>query len=118
MNRPLFLRIVNTVATHDCYFRQRRDAAGKQGFSSLQKITAASRMLCYGHSADTVDEYVRIGESTSFEALKRFVRAVVQVFGAEYLRTPTEADTAKLLEIGEQRGFPGMLGSIDCMHWR
>ncbi|XP_028085908.1 putative nuclease HARBI1 [Camellia sinensis] len=24
----------------------------------------------------------------------------------------------RLLQEGEQRGFPGMLGSLDCMHWR
>ncbi|CAI0449403.1 unnamed protein product [Linum tenue] len=26
-------------------------------------------------------------------------------------------DFARLLHVGQQRGFPGMLGSIDCMHW-
>jgi len=34
------------------------------------------------------------------------------------LRLPHEDDTARLLAIGERRGFSGMLGSIDCMHWR
>ena len=27
-------------------------------------------------------------------------------------------DVARLLQIGQQRGFPGMLGSLDCMHWK
>jgi hypothetical protein len=75
-------------------------------------------MLTYGVAADATDEYVRIGESTVIESLRRFVKAVIQVFGDEYLRSPNENDTARLLELGEQRGFPGMLGSIDCMHWR
>eukprot|EP00267_Zea_mays_P054641 XP_020407895.1 uncharacterized protein LOC103654509 [Zea mays] len=26
-------------------------------------------------------------------------------------------DIARLLQVGESRGFPGMLGSVDCMHW-
>ena len=33
------------------------------------------------------------------------------------MRLPNEQDTARLLAIGESRGFPGMLGSTDCMHW-
>ena len=24
---------------------------------------------------------------------------------------------ARLLDVGKKRGFPGMLGSLDCMHW-
>ena len=40
------------------------------------------------------------------------------MFGDEYLRPPNNNDIARLLAIGEQRGFPGMLGSIDCMHWK
>ena len=118
MRRTLFVRIWNAVEQHDQYFVQKRNAAGILGLSSLQKITAAFRILTYGVAADATDDYVRIGESTAIESLRRFVSAVVEVFGDEYLRSPNEDDTARLLAIGESRGFPGMLGSIDCMHWR
>ena len=74
-------------------------------------------MLAYGVAADAMDDYVRIGESTALESIRRFVVVVVEVFGDEYLRSPNEDDTARLLAIGERRGFSRMLGSIDCMHW-
>ena len=118
MGRPLFLRIVNGVEQYDPYFVQTTDAIGNLGLSSLQKVTAAFRILTYGTPTDSVDEYVRIGESTAIESLRRFVQAVIAVFGDEYLRPPNNNDIARLLAIGEQRGFPGMLGSIDCMHWK
>ncbi|XP_066308259.1 protein ALP1-like [Miscanthus floridulus] len=117
MSRELFLRIMNAVEAHDEYFVQKRNAANVLGLSCFQKVTAAMRMLTYGVPADATDEYVRIGESTALESLRRFVAAVVEIFGDEYLRYPNEADTARLLALGEQQGFPGMLGSIDCMHW-
>ena len=73
-------------------------------------------MITYGVPADATYEYVRIGESTVLESLRRFVAAVVDIFEDEYLRYPNESDTTRLLAMGERRGFPGMLGSIDCMH--
>ena len=63
-------------------------------------------------------EYIRIGESTAIESLKRFVKAVIAIFGDTYLRPPNHNNIAQLLAIGEQRGFLGMLGSIDCIHWK
>ena len=33
--------------------------------------------LTYGTPADSVDEYVRIGESTAIESLRRFVQAII-----------------------------------------
>ena len=86
MSRELFKRIMNAVEEHDDYFVQKRNAANVLGLSCFQKVTAAMRMLTYGVPADATDEYVRIGESTALESLRKFVRAVIEVFGDEYLR--------------------------------
>ncbi|KAL8470837.1 hypothetical protein ACS0TY_033416 [Phlomoides rotata] len=118
MSRSLFLRISNAVKDHDNFFVQRRDAANRLGLSTLQKITTALRVLAYGMPADVLDDYLKIGESTTNECMKRFCRAIVEIFGAYYLRLPTANDIARLLHVGRQRGFPGMLGSLDCMHWQ
>jgi hypothetical protein len=116
MSRSLFIHIVDAVKDHDPYFQQRADSTGRLGLSPLQKVTAVFRMLAYGVAADATDEYVKIGESTAIQSMKRFCRAIVEIFTDQYLRTPTANDIARLLYIGKKRGFPGMLGSLDCMH--
>ena len=73
-------------------------------------------MLAYGVAADLTDEYLIIGESTTILSMKKFVKAVISVFGDENLRSPNDNDIARLLAISKNRGFPGTLGSIDCMH--
>ena len=116
MSRDLFVRLMNAVEAHDDYFVRKRNAANTLGLSCFQKVTATFRMITYGVPADATDEYVRIGESTVLESLRRFVAAVVDIFEGEYLRYPNETDTACLLAMGERRGFPGMLGpSIVCI---
>ena len=74
-------------------------------------------MIAYGCSADAVDEYCRMGESTALQCLSRFCDIVVAKFGATYMRRANEEDVQRILSINGARGFPGMLGSIDCMHW-
>lgn len=118
MNRRLFLRIVNALGQCSPYFTYMVDCTGRIGLSPLQKCTAAMRMLAYGTPADALDEYLKIGKCTSLECLDRFTQGVIEVFGGEYLRRPTSSDVECLLQVNESRGFPGMLGSIDCMHWR
>ncbi|KAK2656730.1 hypothetical protein Ddye_009782 [Dipteronia dyeriana] len=82
------------------------------------KISAAMRMLVYRVVADVIDEYVRIGESTAIKCLKKFVRTVIAIFNNEYSLSPNDNDIVRLLTEGEHRGFPEILGSIDCMHWK
>ena len=44
------------------------------------------------------------------------MKGVNGIFGNEYLRKPNNNDINCLMQIGEARGFLGMLASIDCMH--
>ncbi|KAK1670500.1 hypothetical protein QYE76_058659 [Lolium multiflorum] len=117
MSRELFLVILRGIRNYDPYFQCRPDATGALGFTSYQKCSAAIRMLSYGMTADIFDEYLQMGESTCLEAMYRFCRAVIVVFGQHYCRETNVEDTRQLLSVNESRGFPGMIGSIDCMHW-
>ncbi|XP_010236560.1 uncharacterized protein LOC104584118 [Brachypodium distachyon] len=116
MNRELFLRIVNALGQWSPYFTYRADCSGRIGLSPLQKCTAAMRMLAYGTPADALDEYLKIGKSTALQRLDTFAQGVIRVFGGEYLRRPTREDVERILHVNES--LPGMIGSIDCMHWR
>ena len=60
MSRSLFLRIHSRVEVTEPYFVQKRNVANTLGLSSLQKMTAAIRMLAYGVLVDFMDEYLRI----------------------------------------------------------
>jgi hypothetical protein len=116
ISRKLFLTILNGVRAHDDYFTAGPDAIGKLGFTSYQKCSAAIRMLAYRVAGDLIDEYLRMSESTCLKSMYKFCRAVIAVFGIVYLREPIVEDTARLLSINEERGFPEMIESINCMH--
>ncbi|XP_040374628.1 uncharacterized protein LOC112200366 [Rosa chinensis] len=117
MSKSLFYRIADAVKNHDNFFMQQRDGIGRLGLSSFVKITAVFRMLAYGVPADSLDEYLKIGESTAIRCMKKFCRAIVEIFGEQYLRKPTAIDVARLLHIGEERGFPAAGKSPPCHYF-
>jgi len=75
-------------------------------------------MLAYAPSADQLDEYVRLAESTILLATERFCQAVIDAFGPLYLRSPSKEDLELILSISERQGFSGCLGSLDVMKWQ
>ncbi|CAL8994538.1 unnamed protein product [Prunus brigantina] len=84
----------------------------------VYKSTVARMWTDIGTSIDQVDEIARIGKSTMLEALVRFCDAIETLYTRDYLRRPTHRDLQQQLQKAEARGFPGMIGSIDCMHWQ
>ncbi|XP_021865228.2 uncharacterized protein [Spinacia oleracea] len=115
MKKHVFLRITQTLEERHEFFQQCPDATGRLGESSLQKCTAAMRLLAYGTAADSVEDYLRISASLARDSLQHFVEGIVSYFSDEYLRRPTEADIARLLQIGEARGFPGSCNDINVL---
>lgn len=73
-------------------------------------------MLAYSVAAYYVNKYVRIGESIAIQSLRNYIKVIIAVFGDTYLRSPKSADIERLLHVNTVFGFPGMLGSIYCMH--
>lgn len=56
-------------------------------------------MLAYGLPADAIEEYVKTGESTTIESMKRFYRAMIEIFSKRYLRATIANNVARLLHI-------------------
>lgn len=126
MSKPLFLRICVSITSYSQqplppyfqFFHQGRDATGLLGFNIYQKCTSALRQLAYGCAADSFDEYLHMGQQTSYDCLDNFCKCVFHLYSTEYLRKPNLHDVQRLhAKHAEMHGFPGMLGSIDCMHW-
>ncbi|XP_076910445.1 uncharacterized protein LOC143568093 [Bidens hawaiensis] len=118
MSRQLFLRILGDLESVYAFFQQRADARGKPGYSTMQKCTAAIRQLEYGTASDAMEEYLQISATVAREALHAFCECIPQLYHKKYLRKPTQSDVQKIYKVHHQRhGFPGMLGSLDCMHW-
>nr|XP_043626126.1 uncharacterized protein LOC122597615 [Erigeron canadensis] len=94
----------------------RVDARKRVGFSTIHKCVSAIRQLAYDKSLDSLDEYLHMGEEIARICLEDFCKCVFELYAAEYLRRPTSDDIQRLLSKHEElHGFPGMLGSVDCM---
>nr|XP_043611689.1 uncharacterized protein LOC122583336 [Erigeron canadensis] len=128
MRKEMFLRIardihsfnsVQPLPKHFQFFHKApTDASGRPGFNIFQKCTSAIRQLAYSYKADALDDYLQMAQDTAYQCLDAFCKCVIHLYQEEYLRRPTEVDIQRITAKHEQvHGFPGMLGSIDCMHW-
>ncbi|XP_004296262.1 PREDICTED: uncharacterized protein LOC101295613 [Fragaria vesca subsp. vesca] len=118
MQKPVFNHIMVDLYNFDDFLMQKPDATGKLGLLLEYKMTSALQMLAYGTRADHCDEVTRMGASTSLKCHKKFCAQVEYLYGGWYLRAPNAVDLQRPLHKGQQRGFPGMIGSISCMHWK
>ena len=67
------MRIVDRLSNEVHFFRQKKDGLGRLGLSTLQKCTTAIHLLAYGYMLDAVDEYLRLGATTTRLCVENFV---------------------------------------------
>ncbi|KAI5328269.1 hypothetical protein L3X38_027666 [Prunus dulcis] len=118
VDRHRHSRVMHDICNYDKYFVQKRNCAGNLGLLPEQKFTAMIRMLACVSSVDQVDEIARMRKSTVLESLVQFCDAVETLYTRDYLSRPTPRELQRILQKAESRGFPCMIGSIDCMHWQ
>jgi len=98
-------------------FSQCVDALGIPSLSPQPEMMAALQMLTYGASAYQLDEYICMSESSILKYLKLFCQATIEIDGNQYLCKPMAEDLGQVLKLHELKGWPGMLGCLDVMHW-
>ena len=59
------------------------------------------------HPARLRDEYLRIGEGTKIESVRRFFKVMIRIFGEKYVRAPKEENTIRLMAMNEKRRLSG-----------
>jgi hypothetical protein len=99
MSKEMFIDISHVVAQRNSYFERSSNAVGLPGFATIQKVTAAIQILGYGGPTDRLDEYIRMGESTTLETVNKFTQTIVAEYGHIYLREPNAQDIVRLLHI-------------------
>ncbi|XP_071695651.1 uncharacterized protein [Rutidosis leptorrhynchoides] len=100
------------------WFHQRRDAKGDLSISTELKITSGLGQLAYGSTPDALDKYLQISERVSRETRQNFAKCIIDLYAIVYMREHAHHDIVRLYDAHERlRGFPGILESIDCMHW-
>ncbi|XP_050142142.1 uncharacterized protein LOC126618086 [Malus sylvestris] len=113
MMKDYFIELVH----YNYYFARKIDVVGRQRLSLYQKLTYAFRMLANGCSANSIEEYCQLVKSTAIKNLKRFCKTIEAIYGATYLSKPNREDLNRFLRKADKRGFTGMIGSLNCMHW-
>ncbi|XP_057779674.1 uncharacterized protein LOC130998259 [Salvia miltiorrhiza] len=118
IRRDLFVKIVDAMRNCLPFFTLRQDTTGRNGLSPLQSapqlFDSWHMRLPVIHLMSTCG-WVRV---LLWNVYMNFCKSTIVVYGDRYLRTPNTVDTERLLQMHEERhGFPGMLGSLDCMHW-
>lgn len=69
----ILVHIARAVEKDDHWFTLRRDAVGEISACPLMKVYRGTLSACaYGVAVDLVDVYIRIGEDTIFENMKRY----------------------------------------------
>lgn len=97
--------------------QQKANAFGIPGHTSHQKILVTLRRLATGLSFRQLDDMCRMSTESQRQAFALTLKAIYRRFGPVHLnRLPTEIELRDIEQRYADKGFPGCIGAVDCMH--
>ncbi len=115
--RTLFQRLRSDLLIHNPgFWKQRRRGVGALGHSTEQRLLSALRILSSGCSADSLDDGSVMSEQCVLDSIRTFCNDVISLYGPRFLnRRPTQSELSSISKDYKAVGFPGCIGSVDCM---
>ena len=95
-------------------FLGRPDAVGRVGASAVQRMYSVIQQLAFGVCSYAVKDYGGVRQELGRECLYAFCRFIIRRYGREYVGRWDKEEMEAEMAANEKRGFPGMIGSIDC----
>ncbi|KNZ50986.1 hypothetical protein VP01_4143g1 [Puccinia sorghi] len=96
------------IHTHDNYFLQRHNTAGRLG-SPYKKLILSGGLLSSPFIPCTNIVFIEIGERTFLEDFKRLCSAVISIKKDQYSQIPNKSHIKHLLKVAKEHRFSGML---------
>ena len=113
----LFRRLERDLTNQEPKLRQQRDATGKLGATSWQKILSSIRRLADGCSYSSLDDQSRMSIESMRKSFKLLLKAFKGCYTHLYLnRAPNANELSRLEAEYSKQLFPGCIGALDCMH--
>ena len=112
---PLYQRLYQMCL--EIGFEEKKDAAGRPGVPLQLKLLGVLRVLGRATCFDGISELTLADEETHRVFFHEFCQKFARKFYSEYVYPPTSMEEMKKVSsVYERLGFPGCIGSVDCVH--
>lgn len=115
---PLFQRIVEMTREKN-WFSEGKDCIGRLAAPLELKILGVLRVLGRGYCFDGIEELNFISAEVNRVFFHKWCDLFSKAYFATYCNVPsTEQEIERTLGVYNRLGFPGCIGSTDCVHIR
>jgi Plant transposon protein len=118
ISKSRFQRLMEDIAaSQNSFYLNTVDAAGKQGSSFHARLLLPLKTMAYGVAYHMLRDHFQMSRTAARNCCIVFHKTIKELYEKEYLRLPTEKDVKSIEALHKTvHKYPGMFGSLDCMH--
>jgi Plant transposon protein len=120
VSRVRFQNMLEMFGNHGGkFYSGKPDCVGNPTASLEAKLLLPLQTLAFGVATHTFCLYYQMSNTLARECCRQFNKKFLSLYRNKYLKRPSVEDMVRISKLHEAvHGFPGMFGSLDCMHTR